>query len=379
MTRVLIGGAGAPNYGDELILKKWVQLMEELDPSAEWLVFQNIAQNAERMHRRYAGRANVKFSDALARVAKRVEGLSFWQQVLRGYHFIERGGVKIYGQDVLRKISEASTVHLHGGGYLNAMDASKGFWLGIAASAARLSGARCFATGIGFGPVEKPQREDVPALAEVFSQFDVIELRDVEGFRFLSRLFPHSNFTYGFDDCYLASPDNLASPGRKTLFLSFVAYNIDKLPKQFWDDLRGLSERYEKVTFLESYPWQDKAVFERVKGEMSDCSKLSCSEAVLTPFSVGDGSFALTSRFHYHFILARCGVPGLYMQDTEYYRTKHQSIVDRGSRFLEYAPGDNLPSAVKAAEARKGDMLSNDRFAVTQKYELAKRLYRVGA
>ena len=37
--RVLIGGAGAPNYGDELIVKGWIDYLAEAQPKAESFVF----------------------------------------------------------------------------------------------------------------------------------------------------------------------------------------------------------------------------------------------------------------------------------------------------------------------------------------------------
>lgn len=335
---VLIGGAGAPNYGDELIVKGWVDFFNEFLPDSHITFYENIAKKEVELHGK---QKNIKFKDDLVKVAKAFTEIGFWRQVLRGYNFIDNDGVEKYSKFDLQPLFDADIVHLHGGGYLNNYDPEKGFYIGLLASLSEKYNKRVVATGIGFGPVPEPSIDQIESLNKIFSMFDFFELRDVDNFRWLRDFFSSGRFINGLDDCYLFSIKDVVEfdDSKKRLYLSFLAYNLENVSDEYWQELVAFSSAFDEVIFFESYPWQDKEVYNKVKIKIPSIKKLEVKDSLYKKIKVSSGDFAICARFHVHFILSRANVTGVYSKDSKYYNIKHQSIVDRGSEmaFTDFA------------------------------------------
>lgn len=342
----LIGGAGGPNFGDELILRGWLEYFRS-HPGTQFeiLALENNTKNSADLMEPYCGDSHmtVHFSDFLIKVANNVKDLSFWQQVERGFVFGDNHGFKLYKSDWWDFIHSSGVIHLHGGGYLNDWGPAKGFLLGIAAGVAKQSGCKLVATGIGFGPIKgSPYNSKIE---EIFNLFEFFELRDVVSFQKLKGMFPQANFLYGLDDCFLLRKDSLAkksSSGKRRLYLSFLEYNVGKCTDDFWEQLRNLSNSFDELFFWESYPWQDRSVFSLIQTKIprTQLLPIGISVAGLAPLSEKD--LFIASRFHVHLVGARSACVGLYQKDTQYYDVKHQSIIDRGSPFTLLKYGDPL-------------------------------------
>lgn len=333
---VLIGGAGAPNYGDELIVRGWLKFFEDHTEGCHITFYENLVENARKLHGPHAqGKNQVQFLDDLVQVAKSYVGISFWEQAIRGYTFIEKRGLEKYSGCQLAPLLNADIVHLHGGGYLNNYDPEKGFYIGLLAALKEKYGTEIVATGIGFGPVPAPEAALQGVIHDIFKQFRSFELRDVDNFRFLKKTFGEAAFHYGLDDCYLLSTEDLfqRDETRSRLYLSYLSYNIHQASDKYWARLQAFSQQFEETIFWESYPWQDKEVFAFLKKKLPNLKKLTVKDALDQKVPIGSRDFAICSRFHVHFVLARAGLHGIYMKDSQYYDIKHQSIVDRGSIF----------------------------------------------
>ena len=76
---VLIGGAGAPNYGDELIVKGWIDFFKEQLPGSTVTLYENIADKEKKLH---GETRNIKFKDDLVKVAKSFSEIGFWEQTV---------------------------------------------------------------------------------------------------------------------------------------------------------------------------------------------------------------------------------------------------------------------------------------------------------
>ncbi|MBB1250855.1 polysaccharide pyruvyl transferase family protein [Rhizobium sp. G21] len=381
---VLIGGAGAPNYGDELIVRGWVDfLTTHIDPKTKILIYENIAKNEIELHGPFAKNANIEFRDDLAAIAKANKELSFWGQVARGYEFIQKNGMNSYKKHNLKELQNAETVHLHGGGYLNKLFPVKGFFLGLCAALNKAYGTRIFATGIGFGPADPVPAGLETTISEIFSRFEIFELRDVDNYRKLSKQFPFANFSYGLDDCFLVPQEKLRRPddGKRRLYLSLLTYNMQKLASSYWDALAKVSEEFDEVVFLESCPWADKKVIEFVGQRFPKMKVVPVDELLNSGVVVGDHDFAFVSRFHVHFVLARLGCVGTFAKDNEYYNVKHQSILDRGSRFREFdGKKGTLYNADGNFRFKSGSdfqQMALDNDYHNRKIALAKNLYRM--
>ncbi|KAA0017496.1 polysaccharide pyruvyl transferase family protein [Salinicola corii] len=373
---VLIGGAGAPNYGDELIVRGWLKFFGNHAEECNITFYENLAENSRKLHDQHAtGKNRIQFQDDLVQVAKSYVGINFWEQIIRGYTFIEKRGLEKYAGYQLTPLLEADIIHLHGGGYLNNYDPEKGFYIGLLAALKEKHGTEIFATGIGFGPVPVPGAEIQGVIHDIFKQFRLFELRDVDNFRFLKKTFGEAAFHYGLDDCYLLSTGDLFQRDETgpRLYLSYLSYNISQASERYWDRLKKFSEKFEETIFWESYPWQDKEVFTYLKKKLPNLKKLEVKDALDHKVKIGSKDFVICSRFHVHFVLARAGLHGIYMKDSKYYDIKHQSIVDRGSTFT-------VANFSSSAIVNKGKIFDSpitvcDMSSHESKLELSKRMY----
>ena len=339
----IIGGAGAPNYGDELIVKGWINHFKNNYPNTHLTIYENIEKNEVALH------GDHNFSDDLVKVAKAYSGIGFWDQVKRGYSFIDNNGIEKYSKFNLQPLLESNIVILHGGGYLNNYDPEKGFYIGFLASLNAKYGVRVYASGIGFGPVSKDglSKDDISFIDEVFSKFESFELRDVDNFRYLSKTFRSANFIYGIDDSYLIPIKDLVEvdESKRRMYLSFLEYNLTKFSNEFWEELINFSKDFDEVYFIESYPWQDRNVYDFLSKKFDSIKLINIQFIMNNKIKISSNDFACCARFHVHYLFARSNVKGIYFQDSKYYDIKHQSIIDKGSMIKECGYGSfKLPT-----------------------------------
>ncbi len=358
--RVLVGGAGAPNYGDELIVKGWMDLLEKTGPADGQIIFyENTSRRSREFHlpEGHSMAHRVTFRDDLTLIAKAVPGLTFWEQVERGFTFMRDFGFSKHGYKGSRELFEASSFLLHGGGYLNDIRSDKAFLLGFVASLKKTYGIPAYATGIGFGPFKK-ECSDPARFAEIMSHFEIFETRDAEGYELLTRLAPSANIIDGIDDCFVLPAEKMfrRDSSRRRLHVSLIASHLIFLTPRFWDWLGEQAEAFEEVCFWESYPWNDREVIARLAEAVPSCKVITTRELVHEHAPVGEEDVFLTHRFHVHFAAARAGARGYYMAPSLYYRQKHQSIVDLGSGLLPLDLAilpdlSNLPPSLPLDEA----------------------------
>ncbi|CAN5533355.1 hypothetical protein BH10PSE7_BH10PSE7_03030 [soil metagenome] len=370
---VLIGGAGAPNLGDELIVRGWLQfLVNDLDYEKDiWL--EATSANAAEFHRRFE---NIRHSTLMQTTVAELKKRDFWHMLRVGWTFLDKGGVKRRGEKNFSHLLNAEIVHLHGGGYMH-QSSVKGFYLGFLAALARKFGTRLFATGIGFGPYPKIPDTMRDLLTEVLSYFQTFELRDIEGFRLLRGLSRDSHhMVNGLDDIYMLQRGDLVSDpgdGKRRLFLALFQVSADSYGPDFWEALPNLASQFDEVVCVESVPGRDTSIIEKIHDTLPNVRVFPTAESVYLGMPIGPKDFMIASRFHSHFVGARVGCSGYYLQNTTYYEVKHQSIVDRGSTF---AP---LPKAqpIEIFRARHSVMARMDNIYYAQKMELARHLYNV--
>lgn len=372
---VLIGGAGWPNYGDELIVSAWKKFLVGHNVADEIFFYEGNARIAKSLHGSKSRKNKIYFRDDIERLSQNVGGLDFWNQVIRGYRFIDKDGFNLYENIDFSAFKDASCVHLHGGGYLNDLWPQRGFYLGFVAALNKHYGIRIAATGIGLGPVNAIPKSLEKVIEEIFSRFHIFELRDVDSFRKLKKQFSSSNIVYGLDDCFLQGIDQFVKKDlepKKKLFLSFIEYNVRKISDEFWKDLNSRSKDFDEVVFFESSPDQDRKVVEVIGDKLSVDRVQSVKDSLSSGVLMGENDKVLCSRFHVHYVCARFGVKGFYSQDSKYYDVKHQSIIDRGSDFLYSdfsSPIDEFPINKKSL------MTLHEKSLVEQKRRVAEYIY----
>lgn len=330
---LLIGGSGGPNYGDELMVKGW---LDYLSKEKEVRVEVNIKNNAEKFHDHHRG---VSFSEDLKNVAKSHDGLGFWEQVARGANFFRFNGIKNHSNIDFSFIDDLQIVHLHGGGYLNKNAPVNGFLLGFCYALKKEKNIKLIASGIGLMPNSFPSKEKKDIAREVFSSFDGFELRDHESFLFVKKIAGEEARIYmGLDDSFLMDRNNVAGgerefDGRRTLYLSFAMHNLKLFEDGYWSDLKKVAGYFDNVAFWECFPWKDKEVFSYLKEMIPSLSLVTAKEFVYGEDLLSRNDFLITSRFHPHLVSSRIGMDGIYYANNEYYDVKQNSVISSGSQF----------------------------------------------
>ncbi|MEO5916302.1 MAG: polysaccharide pyruvyl transferase family protein [Luteolibacter sp.] len=343
-TRILIGGAGAPNYGDELIVRGWLEHFSQPGHDGEKFVFfENSAEPLRKFHIpwKHPLRTRVLFRDDLNTVAKSVPDLSFWQQVERGFTFMRDFGFFRIGYKGSRDLFEAISFHLHGGGYFYQTRCDKGFFLGLASSFAKIYGMPAFATGIGIGPFDDVC-PDPSRFAEIMSYFTQFETRDAISYQFISSLAPSAKIIDGIDDSFILPVDRIfrRDSTKRRLHLSLITRHLKDLPSSFWPWLVKQSEAFDEIVFWVSFPWEDREAIARLQAEVPRSTVFTARELVHFRPPIGDEDVFITQRFHVHLAAARAGARGFYLAHNSYYQQKHESIVALGSGLTTLDPGD---------------------------------------
>lgn len=331
---LLIGGSGGPNYGDELMVRGWLEYLSNEFENIKVEV--NIKKNAEEFH----NNKNVMFSEDIKKIAKKFSNLNFWQQVARGFNFFERGGVKNNSEINFDYLDKVKIVHLHGGGYVNENAPVNGFLLGFCAALRKRSKIKVIATGIGLMPISSPPQERRELLNDVLSNYDAFELRDHESYFFLKSNLSHArNISLGLDDSFILSKNEVLKINEdkkvRTLYLSFAEYNLKSFTEGYWQELKKFSEKYDEVVFWECFPWKDKDVFQSMKETFPNIRLASAKNITYLKEEFSRNDFLVTSRFHPHLVSARSGLNGVFYSSGKYYDVKHQSVVAVGSPFFE--------------------------------------------
>ena len=325
----LIGGAGNGNFGDELIVRCWLEFLRERGVDAPVVCDENYAS----ISRRFLGTLHpeVGFVDDVNRLKARGPA-TFFAAFARGMRFYENGGFARHPDlaHLAAALERVKLLHLHGGGYVNTIWPKNAFLLGFAAATKRRYGCRLVGTGLGLLPAAPVPELYQPLLAEALEAFDLLEVRDRWAFDWLRRLSGAANLVLGLDDSYLlrrAAP----APGPRTLHLSWFA-SADGF-EEVLDFVAGpAAAGFERILFWACIN-QDMRLFERLAAVCPRAESIGWQELVRGPVPVRPGDRMVTARFHPHLVAARHGATGAYRIDRGYYDVKQGSVVDLGSPF----------------------------------------------
>ncbi|MFC3244617.1 polysaccharide pyruvyl transferase family protein [Gordonia humi] len=175
----LVTTAGFPNYGDELITQAWLRWLAVRRPLARVVVDSPRPGNAALLLRQANPRA--VFVDTLWQFvhyadSENPDGVdpdAPWEWVARTASTLGASPRDDAGVDMLLR---ARTIHLVGGGYINAMWPHHMHLIPAIAAVAAKTGARTVATGAGLTPAVTGAARD--AMLAAAATFDVVDVRD---------------------------------------------------------------------------------------------------------------------------------------------------------------------------------------------------------
>lgn len=333
----LAGPAGHPNYGDELITAGWLKYLAETAPEATVWVDAHSPGPAQvllgDLHPR------VRFTDTLWRLCWAAPSDDPWQVAAWVRRAVTDPGLAPRWDRGIALLRRAEVIHLLGGGYMNRIWPRHIGLLAGAAAAARASGARCAATGVGLFPEPEGAAELVRATA---AEFDIADVRDRASADLLGT-------TPGIDDAFLGHPKLRASQDAMPdvmLCLQSDQLDIgaDALASAVLRMLRAWQIAPERVGVVEAIPGEDRKVFDLIDHQLPGARFYPFVDIWEHGLPVAAGQIWLTTRFHMHLVAASAGATGVAIPvSRDFYATKHRSLVELGSGWTMLDDLDRVP------------------------------------
>ena len=337
----LIGTAGHPNYGDELITAAWLRYLARTVPNAVvWLDTPRPGQAAALLSGIHPG---LRCVDSLyhacwnAPTAHPSETLDFGQRVVSDPGLIPREATGI------DNLANVDLIHIIGGGFIN------GIWphhLALVAAAGAVGqrhGARTAMTGAGLTPFAPDSQE---WLGPILARFDVVDVRDEASHKGLAPYVPHATCTS--DDSFLDLNDAVFNNGRSTRTALNLQSDMSETPLEQIADytvrtLQSWGVDRTPITLVECMPPNDSAILPLLQPHLPKLDVVPFATLWRTGFPKELGQRWISTRMHTHLLGAAQGSRGVAIPaGGEYYRTKHNSLTQLGSGWT-VAPDLNEP------------------------------------
>lgn len=312
----LVSMASYPNFGDELIARRWLEHLARHRPEDEvWLDC------------RHPGTASALFGGIHPRLRVTDAVFRTVEDSLRGSRrtvedIITSLGTPLYDAPLLA-LREAGSLHLLGGGFVNAVWPENDLLVEAMRVAARLSGAPLIATGQGLAPFGP----------ETLQGFDHVSVRDAPSAQRLG-------IPQGVDDAYLV--ERAPAPERSAPTELVLCVQSDAVDGGAFERLIGYVRRTveasgiprERVRYVEALPGGDFAGCERLQDLVAEDGFVPFTRFWRGEFAPAAHQIWLTTRFHHHLVAALHGARGIALSaKTGYYDVKHGSLVEGGSRW----------------------------------------------
>lgn len=338
---ILAGGAGNGNFGDELIVKNWLNFLNERFSDTIELVVEGFSRD-KFLEIFPDPKGSIEFSNTLVSLMSCGPD-DFFDSIIRGFRFFRNGGFKRHPahQKYDHIVERCGLFHIYGGGYLNRLWSKTGFLVGLGAALKMHYGIPAVMTGVGMMPLDILDVHDKrhSEIQHVLGLYDLIETRDPQSANYLLSLSHNIRVFYGLDDCFLETKQSsLGSPsleGERSFRLHLSDFSSAGLLSHLEELVRVLADQAAEIFF-----WAcTKRDLECVPAWLGNDPKfflLDLQDLVHKPLPVSVGDIMITARFHPHLVGAIMGCNGLYRNDRQYYDVKHKSVLLLGSSFLEY-------------------------------------------
>lgn len=333
--RLIYGFGGVENFGDDYILKKWVEYYSRMDPSIRLFV----CRPEKWLISFFVNQQNFRLFDVIETEFRKLMNYNLSHQEQFSVA-IDTG--KLVAENLTRFDSEyreffrsMDCIHLIGGGYLNDIFPVSWGVLSVFSEISKKFDIPLLGTGLGLEPIPL----FCPKIIDVMKQFSFLELRDDDSFRQISEILPDTNCVKGFDDSFIDTIDTQDQERRSTIFLSIQTYYNgngfhDDVLKKINEFLERNSSQFD-IGYVKFHDEFDDIFLNKMLKSSNFGVNVFSSRNILrngVPFRSGD--MCITRRFHFHLLAARMNVHGAYILiDDEYYRIKHNSVNDLGSSW----------------------------------------------
>lgn len=325
----LIGTAGNPHYGDEVITASWLRFYAERLPEAEiWLDTPRPGQTSV-LHG--GSHPHLRCVDTLFHACWNAPSDDPEDCVQFGRDVIEQPGILAREASGFSVARRADLVHVLGGGYINAVWPRHLTLLSAASAIGERSGGRTVLTGAGLTPTTPPM---TTALGELLSTFDLVDLRDQPSADLLGEAVPTVSMTG--DDAFLdlqRQPIDRRTRARYVVEIQsdLIDTPLEALADQATRHLESWGATGADVLVLESLPPGDLAVLPLIRERFPDAGVLPFEPLWANGLPVSPKQRWVTTRFHSHLMAAASGAWGVALGASDMIASQHQSLLDRGS------------------------------------------------
>ncbi len=352
-TIYLVAPSGHPNYGDEFVLRAWLRYLARVRPEADVVVDCHTPGQAAILLSAWHPR--VTFVDTIWRICFDTARLPAAEAIAVAGDVIRDPGRIPAIVSGIQLLGRADTVHLLGGGYVNAVWPHHLALLAAANAAMELSGGRAIATGQGLAPIGDSER--VSLLRELQARFTVFDVRDDPSYRAIAGSGGEVSFTG--DDAWLGvGDDGVYDTESQAAQRTFVFCLQSDLMEDFADGqgtdgltaaITDLIARWnlsgDDVAVVEGLPGGDRIVFDRVAHLLPGAIFVPFTEVWDQGLPAHAGQTWVSTRFHPHLLAAATGASGLALSGRDdYYPIKHRSLLAAGSHW-QLADSRGLPTA----------------------------------
>ncbi|GFH43008.1 hypothetical protein Hs30E_15590 [Lactococcus hodotermopsidis] len=376
----VVAHSGAPNYGDELIPKLWLDFLTTKYPD-KTIIVDTLRPNLAATFWGFEYK-NVHFVDTMFQLVERLnaKGVDFnHADDLIDKYLTYKLPKMDFGIDLLLA---AESIHFVGGGYINGIARSfrgqfKLFLIAVAAKKHKPK-MKLFATGLGLTPITEQFVEKLNDV--IIPQFDFFEVRDEE----TAAVLPNAMF--GFDDMFLAFSDTILANGQG------IKYTADK-PKinillqrhlqnpeaieatlvKIFDYLKTRDDfdATTPINVVESISPDDGWLVNAIKNYTDNPIVFtSAKDLIWQGFPNAADSIWFTTRFHFHMIAAANGFKGTFINTGgAYYDVKHASLTKLETGWHNFVEDGQMTPTVSADFPKTAQELGN------LKYQLAEKLY----
>ncbi|MGV0792382.1 polysaccharide pyruvyl transferase family protein [Mycolicibacterium sp. XJ1819] len=349
----LVAPGGNPNYGDEFILRAWLRRLAVIRPEADVVVDCHTPGQAAVLLRNCHPR--LTFVDTVWRVCFQTALLPPSEAAVVAEQAIHDPGRMPTIVSGIELLARANTVHLVGGGYINAVWSHHMALLAAALAAVDRSGGRAVATGQGLLPVGDPSR--LGLLRELQARFGLFDVRDRPSHEAIAGNSGRESFSC--DDAWLGIGDEgVYDTETEAARRRFVFCLQSDLVEDFAGGrgidaligaIEGLIEQWRidgrEVAVIEGIPGADRIVFDRIAHLLEGVVFVPFTEVWQNGLPARPDQTWVSTRFHPHLLAAAAGASGLALSGrTDYYPIKHQSLLEAGSRW-RLADSPELPTS----------------------------------
>ncbi|MDY6996479.1 MAG: polysaccharide pyruvyl transferase family protein [Actinomycetota bacterium] len=341
----LVATAGFPNYGDELILSGWLRHLARVAPHATVWVDTHSPGPTQML----LGDAHprVRFTDTLWRLCWEAPSEDPWEVASWVQRAVAEPGLAPRWHQGIMALHGLDVVHVVGGGYVNRIWPRHLGLIAGAAAAARHSGALAAMTGQGLTP--EPDGTG-PLLCALAARFDVVDVRDAPSAELLG-------VEPGVDDAFLAvgaehtvDPREIWPDGDRPAVMVCLQSDLNEVGAAAvagaaLSMLRTWGVRGDQVCVVEGIPRVDREVYALIEHELPGAGFYPFAEVWDKGLPVSAEQTWISTRFHLHMAAAAAGAAGVAVAiSSDYYATKHQSLIDLGSGWTLLQDMSRVPA-----------------------------------